>query len=96
MQQIDSADDQLGLLVCGMGIQFAGPAAGLALAHLTPGLRLAQSLWTYLHPLCTVGMVLTWLYAVSKAEKPVLETVAGEPGMLPALADVPLPGARRG
>ena len=42
LQQIDSADDQLGLLVCGVGIQFAGPAATLALVHLTTGDGLAR------------------------------------------------------
>ena len=37
MQQFAIDDDELGLLVCGMGVQFAGEAAGLALYHLTLG-----------------------------------------------------------
>ena len=44
LQQIDSADDELGLLVCGVGIQFAGPAATLALLTLTTGEHFAHIL----------------------------------------------------
>ena len=64
LQQIDSADDQLGLLVCGVGIQFAGPAATLALVHLTTGEGFAQSLAYFTIPLCTLGMLLVWAYAI--------------------------------
>ena len=64
LQQIDSADDQLGLLVCGVGIQFAGPAATLALVHLTTGEGFAQSLAYFTMPLCTLGMLLVWAYAI--------------------------------
>jgi hypothetical protein len=71
MQQIECADDELGLLVCGMGLQFAGPAASLALVHLTAGQPYAMSLAELIDPLCTLGMLLTWLYAVSGAEKTV-------------------------
>jgi len=64
LQQIDSADDQLGLLVCGVGIQFAGPAATLALVHLTTAERFAQALNSFAIPLCTLGMLLVWAYAI--------------------------------
>jgi hypothetical protein len=64
LQQIDSADEELGLLVCGVGIQFAGPAATLALVHLTTGQGFAQSLAYFMMPLCTVGMLLVWAYAI--------------------------------
>jgi hypothetical protein len=65
LQQIDSVDDELQLLVCGLGIQFAGPAATLALLHLAAGGHFAQSLNSLALPLCTVGMLLTWSYAIT-------------------------------
>jgi hypothetical protein len=66
MQQIQSTDDELNLLVCGMGVQFAGPAANFALVHLTPGQDYASALYPYLGALCTMGMLLTWFYAVTR------------------------------
>lgn len=69
MQQIESADEELGLLVCGMGIQYAGSAAGWALVHLTSGEHFAQSLQNYIMPLCTLVMLLTWFYAIARATK---------------------------
>ncbi len=79
MQQIRSADDELELLVCGMGIQFAGPAAGWALVTLTPGQQYSASLVRFIMPLCTLGMLLTWSYAVARMPK-VSAAPAGEPG----------------
>jgi len=64
LQYIDSIDDQLGLLVCGVGIQFAGPAASLALYHITGGEPFAQSLTTSIMRLCSFGMLLVWGYAI--------------------------------
>jgi len=66
IQWIQSADEKLTLLVVGMGIQFAGPAANFALVTLTPGQQFASVLYAYLGPLCTLGMLLTWLYAVAR------------------------------
>ncbi len=86
MQQIDPADDELGLLVCGMGIQYAGPAANFALLHLTPGRQYAGSLLTYVVPLCTLGMFLTWFYAVVRMPKPA--TVTATSKQVRGLADV--------
>jgi hypothetical protein len=70
MQQIGNTDDELTLLVCGMGIQFAGPAANFALAHLTPGQDFYGLLYPYVGPLCTLGMLLTWFYALVRAPQP--------------------------
>jgi hypothetical protein len=70
IQQIESADEELTLLVCGMGIQFAGPAANFALAHLTPGQDLFNTIYPYLGPLCTLGMLLTWSYALVRVPQP--------------------------
>jgi hypothetical protein len=64
LQQIGSVDDQLGLLVCGVGIQFAGPSATMALYHLTTGQRFSASLTSYMLPMCTLGMLMVWAYAV--------------------------------
>lgn len=63
------ADDRLGLLVCGLGIEFAGPAACLAFYYLTGG-DLGRSLGVYLFPLFDIGMILTWFYAVSRVPEP--------------------------
>jgi len=71
LQQIQSTDEQLGLLVCGVGVQFAGPAAALALDYLTRGEQFAQSLAASIIRLCTLGMLLVWGYAIThvKASK---------------------------
>jgi hypothetical protein len=66
MHQIGCSDDYLGLLVCGLGIQFAGPAASFALIHLTSGDHAFVSLAYYVGPMCTLGMLLSWLYAVTR------------------------------
>lgn len=69
--KIEVADERLGLLVCGLGIEFAGPAAGLALTYLTRGADIAHVVGVYLFPLCDIGMILTWFYAISRVpEKP--------------------------
>jgi len=62
--QIESTDDQLGLLVCGVGIQFAGPAASMAFYHLTTGDHFAASLNYFTLRVCTLGMLLVWAYAI--------------------------------
>ncbi len=64
MQQIGT-DEELELLVCGMGMQFAGPAASWALITLTQREEYSASLQRFIVPLCTLGMLLTWLYAVA-------------------------------
>lgn len=72
LQHLKSTDDRLQLLVCGTGIQLAGPAAGWALIHLTPGWDYAGTLQRIISPLCTDGMLLVWLYAVSGLAKRVI------------------------
>jgi len=64
------ADERLGLLVSGLGIEFAGPAAGLALTYLTRGAEVAHVVGVYFFPLCDVGMILTWFYAISRVPSP--------------------------
>jgi hypothetical protein len=69
MQQIEATDEELSMLVCGLGLQFAGPAANLALVFLTPGHEYAKLLYGLVGPLCTLGMLLTWFYAVARMPK---------------------------
>ncbi len=69
MQKIESADEELGLLVCGMGIQLSGPAASFALAHLTLGQRFSESFLRIVLQLGTLGMLLIWFYAVARVPK---------------------------
>lgn len=64
--KMEVADEKLGMLVCGLGIEFAGPAAGLALFYLARGAELSRLVGVYFFPLCDIGMILTWFYAVSR------------------------------
>lgn len=64
--KMEIADERLGMLVCGLGIEFAGPAAGLALFYLARGAEISHLVGIYLVPLCDVGMILTWFYAISR------------------------------
>jgi len=82
LHRMNSADDQLELLVCGVGIQFAGPAASLALVQLSNGGRFAEFLAYQTIPLCTFGMLLVWAYVIVYVPK----TAGGL-----ARRDVPLP-----
>jgi glucan phosphoethanolaminetransferase (alkaline phosphatase superfamily) len=70
LQRLESADEELGLLVCGLGIQFAGPAASFALRYLTPGQAYSESLVKLIMPASFLGMLLTWFYAVARTSKP--------------------------
>jgi hypothetical protein len=85
IQQLAIEDDELGLLVCGMGLQFAGEAAGLALLHLTSGQDFARVIFSFLNPICTLGMLITWIYAVTKIPQTV--TVGSLGGKRTALAE---------
>lgn len=64
--KMEIADERLGMLVCGLGIEFAGPAAGLALVFLTKGSELSRVIGVYFFPLCDIGMILTWFYAIGR------------------------------
>lgn len=82
MQQMETSDDELGFLVSGMGLQFAGPAASLALKYLAPNMAFTESLMHIVLPLCTLGMLLTWFYAVMR--KPATARVPASGEMIPA------------
>jgi hypothetical protein len=71
IQQFAIDDDELGLLVGGIGVQFAGEAACLALLHLTSGENFARVLAMLLPPACTLGMLSIWIYAISKTPEAV-------------------------
>ena len=89
MQQFAIDDDELGLLVCGLGIQFAGEAAGLALYHVTLGENFSRLLFSFLNPVCTLGMLLIWIYAITRTpqEVPARSKVRNQEGLLEAVAD---------
>jgi lysylphosphatidylglycerol synthetase-like protein (DUF2156 family) len=89
LQHIRSTDDQLGLLVCGVGIQFAGPAATFALIHLTTGEGFAKSLAYFTMPLCTLGMLLVWAYAIVRVKDSAIQVTPPEaPVLAEATADL--------
>ena len=82
LQRIDGADQELGLLVCGMGIQFAGPAAGLALVHVTQDWPAAYSILGQSMPVCTLLMLLLWFYAITARQKDEKAVNRGSPSRL--------------
>jgi hypothetical protein len=75
---------ELELLVCGLGIQYAGPAADFALIHLlgnnNPAARL---LAMYLPPLCALGMLGLWFYAVACSPSAISTDLTGDRQRLP-------------
>jgi hypothetical protein len=75
MQYVETADDVLPMLVCGLGLQFAGPAATMALLTLAPHNPLAVALMRNLEPVCTLAMLSVWLYAVNRGPITVRRTV---------------------
>jgi len=64
MQRLKNSEVQLQLLVCGLGIQFAGPTANSALVHLTSSSHASVIFFTYFSPCCALAMLGVWLYAV--------------------------------
>jgi hypothetical protein len=85
IQQLAIDDEELGLLVCGMGLQFAGEAAGLALLHLTSLEPFSRLVFSFLNPACTLGMLLIWIYAIVKTPQAV--SVGSQVGKQAALAE---------
>ncbi len=70
LQYLECPDEELSLLVCGMGIAVAGPAAGLALMYLTPGGQDAGNLFVLVAQLCNLGVFAMWLFAVTRVPTP--------------------------
>jgi len=66
MQRAEVRDEELGMLVCGMGILFAAPTAGLAGKGLLPDSAYMKILINHISQLCMLGMLSTWWYAVAK------------------------------
>lgn len=89
IQQLAIEDDELSMLVCGMGIQFAGEAACLALYHLTSGENFSRILLNFLGPVCTLGMLSMWVYAIVKTPETVPARVlpGKQAGLVAASAD---------
>jgi hypothetical protein len=87
LTQTESADSELGLLVCGMGILFAGPSAALALVHVTFAGSFSVWLLAHVMPLCTLGMLLVWLYAITATHKEATRTLPKRGPRVPALAE---------
>lgn len=90
LQYLENPDEELNLLVCGMGIALAGPAAGLALMYLTPGGQNAGVLYGLVTPFCNLGVFALWLFAVTRpaSAQRVLSTESRE--RPPLFAEIPL------
>jgi len=89
LQQLAIEDDELGLLVCGLGVQFAGEAACFALLHLTAEHGLARGLTRFVVPGCTLAMLWIWVYGIGKAPQTVTEgfPARGKKEFVEVLAD---------
>ncbi|MGO9272807.1 MAG: hypothetical protein ACLQOO_21650 [Terriglobia bacterium] len=68
IQRSEVRDEELAMLVCGMGIQFAAPTAGLAGDALLPRFNHQSMVFflSHLDQLCMLGMLFTWWYAITK------------------------------
>lgn len=89
IQQLAIDDDELGLLVCGLGVQFAGGAACMALVHLTSGDPFARVVAMVLPPACNLGMLMTWMYAIMKTHEtvPAEERLGKQAALVEAISD---------
>src|SRR5579864_3340323 len=57
IQYVEVADNRLPMLICGLGLQFAGPAAGMAVVTLAGNGVGAQHISSCIDQLCTLGML---------------------------------------
>jgi hypothetical protein len=64
-------------------------AAPMALLYLTSGEAYARSLAKLTPPICTMGLLVTWVYAVFRPPQ-----VEGRRNRIPALAGFTLPGGK--
>ncbi len=64
LTQMEKMDEELNLLVCGLGVQFAGPAAMMALIYLTGIGAQAPAFFELCAQACTLATWLTWLYTL--------------------------------
>jgi hypothetical protein len=89
LQYMEGTDEDLNLLVCGLGIEFAGPAASMALAYLTRGWQGGMTLADLVTQFCNLGMFLVWLYAATRKTDAEQGRVRGQIGNrpVPALLD---------
>ncbi len=94
LQYLESSDEELSLIVCGMGIGLAGPAVGLALMYLTPGGQDAGVLYSLLTPFCNLGVFAFWFYAVTRPAQTERALSTLDRKMTPAFAEIPLQGIR--
>ncbi len=94
LQRADYINEDLSLIVCGLGIEFAGPAASMALAHLLSGWSGSIAFASLIAQFCNVGMLTTWLYAVAKAPEERRVRSYEKVNRVPAFAEVRVNGIR--
>jgi hypothetical protein len=90
IQQLAIDDEELALLVCGFGVQFAGEAAGLALYHMSLGENFARFIFNFLSPACKLGMLMAWSYALARRGDDV-ELTDTESGLMARALTFPAP-----
>jgi hypothetical protein len=80
IQQIRLEDDMLALIVCGLGVEFAGPAASMAFVVVTTGQSsFARIIMNHFEPICTLGMLLIWFHAIWRMPKSARGSKQGPP-----------------
>jgi hypothetical protein len=90
LQSVQCGDENLSLLVCGLGIEFAGSAAGMALAYATSGGIVLPS---FVAQFCNLGMFTTWLYAATRnPEKVPVRSSPTRYKPVPAFVEAHVPG----
>ena len=66
IQKFRHENDELSLLVSGLGVQLAGQAAGSAMISLMLNQGAARTVMVYLSPLCFITMMSIWTYAIAR------------------------------
>ncbi|HEY6292257.1 MAG TPA: hypothetical protein VI455_11970 [Terriglobia bacterium] len=82
LQRRPESEPDLQLLVCGLGIQYAGSAATFALIRLTHNQNdTARLLAPYLAQVCTLAMLGTWFYAASRVFRTASRKLVSRPSV---------------
>jgi hypothetical protein len=93
LQQVDCADEELNLLVCGLGLEFAGSAAAMALAALMPTWSDNVTFASFVIQISALGMCLIWLYAATRnPEKASARSAPTRYKPVPAFLQAHVPG----
>ena len=66
LQRFKRRHGDLTLVVCGLGVQLAGPTASAALVYLAGNQGASRTIMSYVSPSCFLAMMVIWLYAIAR------------------------------